>query len=417
MFGKDQAIRDPEAAPNFFVDYRERLDPSNRWTDRIYPDGTWESNLFQFYQRVWPKLSSGLPVPFHLEGAMRRDETSVHEALREAFVNALIHADYSAPGGVVVERLPDQFVMENPGTLLVSLEQFRRGGVSECRNKALQQMFLMVGGGERAGSGVDKIRQGWRSQHWRAPLIAQQLQPERVRLKLPMISLIPEEALEKLRAYFGESFKGVSKEEVQAMATALLEGDVSNVRLQELLSNHPVDISRMLQGLCDRGLLVSDQKRRWTRYRLPSQALKPMPLFDRGDMVGQAPEDSSHLDGDSSHLDGDSSRLADSSKIITSLTSKEDEALKQIAREVAGKGKISQEQTRKVLVRLCQGRMLTLEQIARLLERNPQAIRNRFLTPMVREGLLRLRFPDAPNRPDQAYTSTTQPMQKNEDPI
>lgn len=102
MFGKDQAIRDLEAAPSYFVDYREKLDPAIRWTDRIYPDGTWEANLFQFYQRVWPKLSASLPVPFQLEGGMRRDETPAHEALREAFVNALIHADYTATGGVVV---------------------------------------------------------------------------------------------------------------------------------------------------------------------------------------------------------------------------------------------------------------------------------------------------------------------------
>lgn len=150
MFGKELAIRDPEAVSGYFVDYREKLDPELRWTDRIYPDGTWEANLFQFYQRAWPKLAAGLPTPFRLEGAERRDVTPAHEALREAFVNALIHADYAGAGGIVVERHADRFAMENPGTLLVSLEQYLRGGVSECRNKALQQMFLMIGGGERA---------------------------------------------------------------------------------------------------------------------------------------------------------------------------------------------------------------------------------------------------------------------------
>jgi ATP-dependent DNA helicase RecG len=36
---------------------------------------------------------------------------------------------------------------------------------------------------------------------------------------------------------------------------------------------------------------------------------------------------------------------------------------------------------------------------------NPQNLRARFLTPMVREGLLRLRFPDEPNHPAQAYAT------------
>jgi predicted HTH transcriptional regulator len=36
-----------------------------------------------------------------------------------------------------------------------------QGGVSDCRNRSLQQMFLMIGLGERAGSGMAKIQQGW----------------------------------------------------------------------------------------------------------------------------------------------------------------------------------------------------------------------------------------------------------------
>lgn len=84
MFGKELAIRDPEAAPDYFVDYREKLDATTRWSDRVHPDGTWEANLFQFYGRVWPKVAHALPVPFQLEGDTRKDETPAHEALREA---------------------------------------------------------------------------------------------------------------------------------------------------------------------------------------------------------------------------------------------------------------------------------------------------------------------------------------------
>ena len=47
----------------------------------------------------------------------------------------------------------------------------------------------------------------------------------------------------------------------------------------ELSPDHPVEITRMLQGLCERGFLVSDNRRRWTRYRLPEGSLESMPLF------------------------------------------------------------------------------------------------------------------------------------------
>lgn len=54
MFGTELAIMG--AMPRYFVDFREKLnsDPNMRWTDRVYPDGVWETNLYQFYRRVLP---------------------------------------------------------------------------------------------------------------------------------------------------------------------------------------------------------------------------------------------------------------------------------------------------------------------------------------------------------------------------
>jgi ATP-dependent DNA helicase RecG len=43
----------------------------------------------------------------------------------------------------------------------VPTEQALRGGESDCRNQTLHQLFLMINLGERAGSGLPKIRQGW----------------------------------------------------------------------------------------------------------------------------------------------------------------------------------------------------------------------------------------------------------------
>jgi predicted HTH transcriptional regulator len=220
MFGKDTVIREPGAAPNYFVDYREKLDPATRWTDRVFPDGTWQANLFQFYHRVWPKLASGIPTPFKLEGSQRKDDSSAHESLREAFVNALVHADYLGEGGIVIERYPDRFEFNNPGILLVSLEQFRKGGVSECRNKQLQKMFVMLGYGEQAGSGVERIRNGWREKHWRVPFIRVVNKPDRVLLTLPMVSLIPTETLAQLKQSFGLVIDTLKPIELQALATA-----------------------------------------------------------------------------------------------------------------------------------------------------------------------------------------------------
>jgi len=406
MFGRGEAIRDPSAAPDFFPDYREKLDPALRWTHRIYPDGTWEANLFQFYQRVWPQLAAGLPTPFQLEAGMRRDETPAHEALREAFVNALIHADHTAPGGIVIERHPDRFLLSNPGTLLVSIEQFRRGGVSECRNTALQQMFLMMGGGERAGSGVDRIRSGWLSRHWRPPLLRTQVRPDRVEVLLPMVSLIPDETIAALQDRFGKSsITGLPADSLQALATAEIEGSVSNSRLQELLNRHPSDITRLLQGLCNSGFLRSDNRRRWTTYRLTSRTTDPE-LFDSETPAGDSMHkggNSMHKAGDSIHLPGrDSIHKAENSIHLAGLGGAE---VSDAVRKVASSGKVPPAMMQDSILELCRGRFLSLQQLASILNRHGPTLRHRHVSPLVAAGKLRMRFPRAGNRPDQAYTT------------
>ena len=104
------------------------------------------------------KLSIDLKIPFQLNADLfRKGETIVHEAIREALVNALIHADYLGQGGVIIEKYKDRFEFSNPGSLLISIDQLLKGNTSECRNKSLQIMFTMIGAAERAGSGIDKI--------------------------------------------------------------------------------------------------------------------------------------------------------------------------------------------------------------------------------------------------------------------
>jgi ATP-dependent DNA helicase RecG len=416
MFGKHTAIVSPGAAPNYVVDYRDFRwrRPEERWGDRLFSDGTWEANLFQFYQRCWPKLVADLKVPFTLTGAQRIDETPVHVALREALVNALIHPDYSVGGGIVIERYDERYQFGNPGTLLVSEAQLRQGGVSECRNRSLQRMFMLIGGGEQAGSGYARIQEGWKRQHWRAPRLMTQYGPDRVRLDMPMVSLIPEEAIATLRDSFGRVFERLTRGEILALATAFIEGDVTNTRMQDLVSDHPSDITKLLRGLVANGFLVHDNQRRWTRYSLPTSIVPRQDLFslDRSQKVeavssptggdsSPLPQASSPLAGESSPLLRDSSPLAGESSPLPP----KGEEWKAAAIRVAARGKVSKTEMQAVILELCRGRFLTLAELAALLNRAGPNLRNKYLTPMVRQGTLRLRYPDRPNRPNQAYSA------------
>src|SRR6185312_3845943 len=95
MFGRERSILD--ALPYYQLDYREQLseDPDQRWTYRLTLDGKWEPNLFNFYYNVYGRLVRDLEIPFVLNSdSVRLGETHIHEALREALVNTLIHADH-----------------------------------------------------------------------------------------------------------------------------------------------------------------------------------------------------------------------------------------------------------------------------------------------------------------------------------
>ena len=186
MFGTEEAIHD--AAPNYFVDYREKMspDPRVRYTDRLYPDGTWVPNLFQFYTRVLEKLYHAIPVKFKLEGDGRVDETPAHESLREAVCNSLIHCQWRMLEGVVIERYPDHLYFSNPGTMLITVEEFFEGGHSICRNRILQKMFIVFGRGERLGSGADIISQGWKENNWPEPELKEHFGPNTDRVELTL---------------------------------------------------------------------------------------------------------------------------------------------------------------------------------------------------------------------------------------
>jgi len=162
MFGRWPAI--PEAFPLYFVDFQEQTgdpDSPTRWLDRVVPDGSWSGNLYDFFRRVIRKLTADLKVPFALKDGARIDDTPTHQALREALVNCLIHADYSDRASVLVVKSPNGFRFRNPGVMRLPIAQALHGGASDCRNRTLHQMFLLINLGERAGSGVPKIRSGW----------------------------------------------------------------------------------------------------------------------------------------------------------------------------------------------------------------------------------------------------------------
>lgn len=183
MFGQFESIRDHFSY--YFVDYRESSE--NRWQERIIPDGTWSGNLFDFYRKVYLRLTEDIKTPFLLQ-ADQRIETPVHEALREVLVNTLVHANYGESTPILIEKKENGFLFRNPGNLRITQQEFFAGGVHDCRNSILHQMFLLIGLGERAGSGVPKILKGCNEAHWQIPKIEEHIEaPQYISLNIEFV--------------------------------------------------------------------------------------------------------------------------------------------------------------------------------------------------------------------------------------
>ena len=183
MFGEEYHI--VREFPEYFLDYREMLDPTIRWTDRLQSSsGDWSGNVFDFFFRVNSKIAKDIKKPFKLEGITRVDDTPVHKAVREALVNCLVNTDYFLPCGVVIKKEDDKLVIENPGSIRTGKKQMLRGGISDPRNKTLMKMFNMIGIGERAGSGIPDIYQVWENEGWPMPVVEESYNPDRTRLSL-----------------------------------------------------------------------------------------------------------------------------------------------------------------------------------------------------------------------------------------
>ena len=274
----------------------------------------------------------------------------------------------------------------------------------DCRNRTLHKMFRFVGVGEQAGTGIPKILHGWQSQHWSPPKLYDTAEPyNQTLIELRMTDLFPAPVMVGLKARFGERFEGLSYVERVALALAASEGTVNHSRLKGVTTEHPVDLSRVLQHLTQAGMLESTRGR-GAVYHLPGEAI-PTPE----DIFGTAPTisapSSPNLAGSSPNLadqrDPEGCLLSDQLLLpiiddLARLSAPTRHRLEGLAAEPRSKGKVSREKMIEVVLALCAEHFITLRCLAELVNRKPDTLRDQYLTVLVQERKLSLAFPKTP---------------------
>lgn len=400
MFGKAQALSDPELNINLQLEYRRHQTRVSQleYEDRLQMDGSWTPNLFQFYQKVYGRITEDLIIeskPTEVVSVLEPvfngiEELQVFEALKNALVNALIHADYRCQGGVLVERFFDRLEISNPGVLTFNPEEIFSSTVSHCRNPLVQRMFNMIGVGNMAGSGFAIIRLAWTQQDWKPFKITEHHNPSRLTLTLPIASnssnaLLAQRMLQSDKDLF--DYRAIQK---YAIILADVEGSVTNTRLRELYKYNTLYVTEALENLTIYGKLYRKGNGRGVFYKIPE-----------------------HRSEKKYYIQLQEKKKSDSIKTKTLKELKNrglDERLYDVSLPARLKKRLNKPDLNKIIESLCEIQDLTADQLQFLIGRKARVIRNNYLTPAVNAGKLLLTYPDKINHPKQAYKLNPEPL-------
>lgn len=153
LFGKDRFARFPDAWIQ-----AGRFAGSNR--ARLLDSAEIRSYLPRVAEEAMGFARKHLTHESVIEGVRREERWSVPlAAVREALMNAIVHADYAQQGAPIrVALFDDRIEIENPGLLPfgLTIEDIRQG-VSKLRNRVIGRVFHELHLIEQWGSGIQRM--------------------------------------------------------------------------------------------------------------------------------------------------------------------------------------------------------------------------------------------------------------------
>jgi ATP-dependent DNA helicase RecG len=378
MFSEERIIT--EVLPQYFLEYREHQGAlaANGWTKRFTSqDGTWTGNVYDFY--------------FKVMGHLNEENPSLQSALHEAVTNTLVHADYLGEGGIVIEKEPNGIRFSNPGLLRIGVDAVFSGGMSHLRNPNLFKMFILIGLCRRAGFGLQHIQSIWEGKGWQQPAFYEHRSPDRTIFSL---MFFPDEAA---ASYETDDVDMVIQFETDDMhdeqhenTTNFLNNGLNSLNKEfNFINNDENSVNNNLNSV-NNGLMSvnkefnsvdngpnSGSKRSNSGNKTTNSVNKPKETVD------------GHYDAKAAIEDRDI-----------------DQQLWNIAELARKKKRLHPTTMEQIILRLCAQRPLMLKELAHLLERTSDGLRNNYLAKLLEEGKIRLKYPDQPNHPKQAYMTT-----------
>ncbi len=407
LFGRSLSLR--RLFPAIRVDY-VRV-PGTQWVpdpNQRFDTVEIRAPLLVAFRRAYSAVSDDLPRTFTLEPGSpeRKDRLAIPESvIREVLVNALTHRSYRIQSAIQVIRFKDHIEVRNPGHSLVDDERLGDPG-SYSRNPRIADVFREMRLAENKGTGIAAMKRAMKLAGLTPPIFQSDRRSDRFVATIWLHNLLGPEETEWLQGF---ADLGLSDAQAQALVIARRTGEVRNSSLRDVTDLDPIQARRELHGLRTHGLLRMESERGGAYYVLDAKAEfseyldEGQGTSDRGELRTVRGE----FSADRGELGGEPARAMEAPPAIPQ------ELRERLAR--LGR-KPSKGQTRQAILELCAlGFWRPSELSAALRFRDPEKLVERHITPMLNEGLLIRRYPEAPTHPDQAYRTAQEhlpPQQK-----
>ena len=398
LFGNRIALR--RSFPMTRVDYIRV--PGREWVphpERRFDTVELRAPLFSLLRRTQAAILDDLPKAFGLEeGQLQRNDRPVMplRALREALVNALMHRNYRTPAPVQVIRYANRLEIRNPGFSLKSPEHLGEPG-SMPRNPTIAAVLHETRFAETKGSGIRTIRDLMDKAGLVPPLFESDRGQDQFTTLFSFHHFLGEDDIHWL-SQFKELH--LSEEDARALVMTREIGAINNASYRNLNKVDTLAASAALGRLRDAGLLSQRGRGSATWYKPTEKLVGNLEGHDQASEGLSSKSDalSSKPDVLSSKSDALSSNLARNALL--------DQLPGQLAARVGALGKRHPpEWSRDLVVDLCQYRPLKVDELALLLQRNPEYIRQDYLRPLLAQKRIEMTLPGTPNSPQQAYRS------------
>jgi ATP-dependent DNA helicase RecG len=359
--------------------------------------------IFETIYKAEAAIMDDLPVAFSLpEGSMHRVDKPVipRDVIREALVNALMHQDYQANSPLQIIRYSNRIEFRNAGYSLKPEEELGTPG-SELRNPKLAGVMHQTKLAETKGSGIASMREWMHEADLTPPTFVSDQSGNRF-----VTTLFPHHFLTPDNLAWLSHFDDLdlSREDKQALVFARETGQVTNADYRNLNDVDTLTASAALRRLRDADLLDQQGKGTATHYTPTAGLLEPVADGENAPASGEntpAEEEMTQASEEMTPPSGEMTQAPEEKR--QEFLEERQELPAELRNELKElPGWLAQEDLRTLLLRLCQVRAWTADELAHLVDRSQRNLVRRHLSPMVDEGTL-ARNRKSPNDPSQQY--------------